>query len=188
MEVFDKLMIVDASDVEFPTCLNLFALSKGIENLSLKDKEILANSTVDLYTYIFSSLLGAELTARQGTIFVYIAKLMMEIPDASIITLRQLMEDGKKFEKYMDKLQDSAKAFFKTQFFSKTFNQTKQQILYRLWAILSNSTLERMFSNTENKVDLYGAMNEGKIVLINTSKQVGTQRLSCLHRRSPRVC
>jgi len=171
-EVFDKLMIVDASDVEFPTCLNLFALSKGIENLSLKDKEILANSTVDLYTYIFSSLLGAELTARQGTIFVYIAKLMMEIPDASIITLRQLMEDGKKFEKYMDKLQDSAKAFFKTQFFSKTFNQTKQQILYRLWAILSNSTLERMFSNTENKVDLYGAMNEGKIVLINTSKQV----------------
>ena len=65
-EIFDKLMIIDASDVEFPTCLNLFALSDGIENLSMRDKEILANSTVDLYTYIFSSLLGAELTARQG--------------------------------------------------------------------------------------------------------------------------
>jgi len=170
--VSDKVILIDASDVEYPTCLNLFAMNKTDESMSLKQKEILANGTVDLYTYIFSSLLGADLTARQGTMFVYIAKLMMEIPDASIQTLRQLMEDGEQFRPYMDKLQGSAGAFFKTQFFSKTFAPVKSQILYRLWAVLSNSVLERMFSGTENKVDLYEAMNEGKIVLINTSKQV----------------
>ncbi|MGH1428744.1 MAG: type IV secretory system conjugative DNA transfer family protein [Arenicella sp.] len=171
-DIADKLVLIDASDVEYPTSLNLFALNSDDVELDFKQKEILANNTVDLYTYIFSSLLGADLTARQGTMFVYIAKLMMEIPNASIQTLRQLMEDGEQFRPYMNKLDGSAKAFFQTQFNSSSFKQVKSQILYRLWAVLSNSVLERMFSGTENKVNLYDAMNEGKIVLINTSKQV----------------
>ncbi|SDP80718.1 type IV secretory system conjugative DNA transfer family protein [Desulforhopalus singaporensis] len=169
----EKLILIDPTDTDFPVCLNMFALNaRGMSGLSNTQREMLLNATVDLYSYMFGALFGAELTQRQRVIFNYLARLMMEIPNATIQTLRELMEDGKKYKPYMDALQGSARAFFQTQFFSKSFAQTKKQVLARLWGVLSNATLERMFSNTENRVDLFKAMNEGKIVLINTAKDL----------------
>jgi hypothetical protein len=171
----DRLLIVDPTDVEFPACLNMFDWNRGrIEALKPLDRERLLNGTVELYEYLFGALLGAELTQRQGVIFKYIARLMMEIPGATIQTLRELMENGEKFRPYMEKLPGSARAFFETRFFDRTFNETKKQILTRLWGVLSNGTFERMFSHERNKVDLYEAMSEGKIVLINTAKELLT--------------
>lgn len=118
------------------------------------------------------ALLGAELTQRQGLIFRYLARLLIEIPDANIHTLRELMEDGTKFRPYMEKLSGTARSFFVTQFFDKKFGETKKQILTRLWGILSNSSLERMFSHTRNKIDIFELLNQGKIILINTAKDL----------------
>jgi hypothetical protein len=171
----DRLLIVDPTDVEYPACLNMFDWNRGrIDTLRPLDRERMLNGTVDLYEYLFGALLGAELTQRQGVIFKYIARLMMEIPGATIQTLRELMENGEKFRPYMKKLPGSARAFFETRFFDRTFNETKKQILTRLWGVLSNATFERMFSHERNKVDLYDAMSGGKIVLINTAKELLT--------------
>ncbi len=169
----EKIIIIDPTDTDFPACLNMFAMSKGVgtESSSLQ-KELVLNATVDLYSYIFGALFGSELTSKQGTVFAYIARLMIEIPDANIQTLRELMEDGRKFLPYMENLTGSARAFFKTQFFTTTYGQSKLQVLTRLWSVLSNATLERMFSNTENKVDVLEAINSGKILLVNTSKEL----------------
>ena len=169
----EKLILIDPTDVEYPVCLNMFALNKtDVEGVSPADKEMIINSTIELYSYMFGALFGAELTQRQGLIFQYLARLMMQIPDATIQTLREMLENGRKFMPYMDELSGSTQAFFKTQFFSTQFNQTKRQVLTRLWSILSNTTLERLFSHSEQKVDLYEAMNSGKIVLINTAKDL----------------
>lgn len=171
----DRLLIVDPSDVEYPACLNMFDWNRGrIEVLKPLDRERMLNGTIDLYEYLFGALLGAELTQRQGVIFKYIARLMMEIPGATIQTLRELMENGDKFRPYMEKLPGSARSFFETRFFDRSFNETKKQILTRLWGVLSNATFERMFSHEKNKVDLYEAMSGGKIVLINTAKELLT--------------
>lgn len=171
----NRLLIVDPTDVEFPACLNMFDWNRGrIDALKPLDRERMLNGTVELYEYLFGALLGAELTQRQGVIFKYIARLMMEIPGATIQTLRELMENGEKFRPLMEKLPGSARAFFETRFFDRTFNETKKQILTRLWGVLSNSTFERMFSHERNKVDLYDAMSAGKIVLINTAKELLT--------------
>ncbi len=97
---------------------------------------------------------------------------MAEIPNATIHTLRNLMEDGRAYQKYIDRLNGSAKDFFNTQFFSTSFSQTKRQILSRLWSVLSNETLENLFSSSENKVNIFEAMNDGKIILVNTSKSL----------------
>ena len=171
--LFDKFIMIDPTDVEFPVCLNMFALNQTeVHGNSPANREMIINSTVELYSYMFGALFGAELTQRQGLIFQYLARLMMQIPDATIQTLREILEDGRKFVPYMEKLGGSSQAFFKTQFFSTQFNQTKRQVLARLWSILSNATLERTFSHVEQKVDLYEAMNSGKIVLINTAKDL----------------
>ena len=173
--IADKLILINPEDVNFPVALNMFSLNSeggNNENISELHKQMLVNSSIDLYEYLFGAIFGAELTSKQGTIFRYVAKLMAEIPNATIHTLRNLMEDGKKYQKYIDRLNGSAKDFFNTQFFSTSFSQTKRQILSRLWAVLSNETLENLFSSQENKVNIFEAMNEGKIILVNTSKSL----------------
>jgi hypothetical protein len=94
---------------------------------------------------------------------------MMVIPGANVHTLRELMEDGEPFRKKLDK---TAQAFFRTQFFSPSFAQTKKQILARLWGVLSNPVFDRMFSHERNTVDLFDALNSGKVVLVNTGKDL----------------
>lgn len=180
----DRLLIVDPTDVEYPVALNMFDFDRGsMERLPLVDRERLLNATIDLYEYFFGALLGAELTARQGIIFKYIARLLLEVPDATIHTFRELMEDGEPFRPYMEKLPPTARAFFETRFFDRTFNETKKQVLTRLWGVLSNATFDRMFSHPRSKVDMYSALQGGKIVLVNTAKELlGHEGASILGR------
>ena len=169
----DKLVLIDPDDVEYPPALNLFDLEMGdLARYDAADREKLLNGTIALYEYIFGALLGAELTNRQSVIFRYLARLMMVIPNATIHTLIELMEDGELFRPYMAELDGSARRFFETQFFTPIYDDTKRQVLHRLWGVLSNPTLERMFSHPRNKIDLFEAMNSGKIVLINTAKDL----------------
>ena len=169
----DRFVLIDPNDVEHPVCLNMFDWNRErLSSYAAVDREKILNGTIEMYEYLFGALLGAELTQRQGLIFKYIARLMMEIPDATVHTLRELMENGEPFRKYAAKLPGTARSFFETRFFDRSFNETKKQILTRLWGVLSNATLERMFSHPRNKVDIYGAMNSGKIVLINTAKEL----------------
>ena len=180
----DRLLIVDPTDVEYPVALNMFDFDRGqMERLPLVDRERLLNATIDLYEYFFGALLGAELTARQGIIFKYIARLLLEVPDATIHTFRELMEDGEPFRPYMAKLTPTARAFFETRFFDRSFNETKKQVLTRLWGVLSNATFDRMFSRPRSKVDMYSALQGGKIVLVNTAKELlGHEGASILGR------
>lgn len=180
----DRLVLVDPTDVEHPVSLNMFDFDRGrLERLSPVDREMTLNAAVETFEFFFGALLGAELTQRQGVIFRYIARLMLEIPDATIHTLRELMENGEKFRPYMERLSGSARHFFGSQFFERQFGETKKQILARLWGVLSNATIERMFSHTENKVDLFSLLNEGKIVLISTAKDfLGHEGASILGR------
>jgi len=169
----DHVLIVDPNDIAFPPALNMFDMGLShTENADSVEREKIINGTVDLYAYIFSSLLGAELTQKQGVIFTYLARMMMVIPGANIRTLQALVEDGKQFEEHFHKLDPLSQHFFEKQFFSKNFAPTRQQVLTRLWGVLSNKTFERMFSARQNKVNLFEAMNEGKIVLINTAKDL----------------
>ena len=112
-----------------------------LERLVPLDREKILNGTIELYEYFFGALLGAELTQKQGVIFRYLARLMIEIPDATIHTLRELMENGEPFRPYMEKLPGTARSFFETRFFDRSFNETKKQILTRLWGVLSNANL-----------------------------------------------
>lgn len=180
----DRLLIVDPTDVEYPVALNMFDFDRGtVEQLPLVARERVLNATIDLYEYFFGALLGAELTARQGIIFKYIARLLLEVPDATIHTFRELMEDGESFRPYMEQLPPTARAFFETRFFDRSFSETKKQVLTRLWGVLSNATFDRMFSHPRSKVDMYGALQSGKIVLINTAKDLlGHEGASILGR------
>ena len=180
----ERFVLVDPNDVEHPVCLNMFDFNRDrLSGYAPVDREKILNATVELYEYFFGALLGAELTQRQGLIFRYLARLLIEIPDATIHTLRELMEDGDKFRPYMEKLSGTARSFFATRFFDRQFNETKKQILTRLWGVMSNASLERMFSHPTNKVDIFELLNQGKIILINTAKDLLGQEGSAIFGR-----
>ena len=117
------------------------------------EREKLINGAISLYEYMFGALLGAELTQRQGVIFRYLARLLMVVPGATIHTLREFMEDPGRARDYLGHLDETSRIFFETQFFSRRYDDTRAQILTRLWGIISNSVLARMFSNPKNSAD-----------------------------------
>jgi hypothetical protein len=163
------VILIDPTDVEFPVGLNLFDVEIAGTGA---DREAILNGTIALYEYIFGGLLGAELTQRQSVIFGYIARLLLSIPNATIHTLLDVFEHGERYREYMMRLTGTPRKFFETQFFLPKFGATKQQILSRMYGLLENQTFERMFSQKKNKIDLFEAMNSGKIVLINTAKHL----------------
>jgi hypothetical protein len=171
----DRIVLIDPTDVEWPVSLNLFDI--GLERLnqySKLDRERLTNSIIELYDFVLGSLLSAEMTQKQNIIFRYVTRLMLQIPDATIQTLRELMEPKSelKFAPHIEKLTGSAREFFRTEFGTSEFSQTRRQVLRRLWGILENQSFERMFSHPRSKLDLFTEMNAGKVILINTAKDL----------------
>ena len=171
----DRLVLIDPSDIEWPVSLNLFDV--GLHRLThypAYDRERLTNSILELYEFVLGSLLSAEMTQKQNVIFRYVARLMLVVPDATIHTLRDLMEPKSeaRFADSIDKLTGSARDFFRTEFGSSEFAQTRRQVLRRLWGILENQSFERMFSHPRSKLDLYAELNQGKVILINTAKDL----------------
>jgi len=171
----DRLVLIDPTDIEWPVALNLF--DAGLDRLqqySPLDRERLTNSILELYDFVLGSLLDAGMTQKQNVIFRYITRLLLHIPGATIHTLRELLEDGgyERYRQHIDKLQGSARAFFEQEFNGKEFAGTKRQVLRRLYGILENQTFERMFSHPKSKLDLFAEMNAGKVILINTAKDL----------------
>ncbi|HTV28725.1 MAG TPA: ATP-binding protein [Xanthobacteraceae bacterium] len=171
----DRLCLIDPTDIEWPVALNLFDVGlERFDRYSPLDRERLLNGILELYDFVLSSLLSAELTSKQSTIFKFITRLLLHIPGATIHTFRRLMEPGglEPHRAHLAKLEGTARAFFETEFNSKQFEDTKQQVARRLWGILENRTFERMFSHPKNKLDLFTEMNAGKVILVNTAKDL----------------
>jgi hypothetical protein len=169
----DRLILIDPNDIKHPAGLNLFDYNlERFQGFSDVEREKIFFGVIDLYTYIFSSLLGAELTQKQGVVFTHLARAMLSLPNPTLDTFRDFIEDGNQFRPYIEKMEGSARRFFEKQFFTNTYSATRDQILTRLEGITANPVLERLFTHPKNNVDMFGAMQAGKIVVINTAKDL----------------
>ena len=168
-----RFIFIDPADIDTPPALNLF--DPGLERLAdytPHQRELAFNSLVDIYGRFFGALLGADLTARQNTVFRYLARLMLTVKGATIHTLITLMDDIAPFKDHIKKLDPTARRFFEKEFSRKGFNATRQQIKDRLYAVLSIPTFDRLFSAPKSKVSFFDALNSGKIVLVSTAKDL----------------
>jgi hypothetical protein len=171
----EKIVLIDPEDIEYPVSLNLFSVGQGrLSGYSALERERLTNSIIELYDFVLGSLLSAGMTSKQNVVFRYVTRLMFHVPDATIHTLRELMEPGgtAKYRTYIDRLDMTARRFFETEFDGKEFTSTKAQVLRRLYGVLENQTFERMFSHPQSKFDMFTEMNQGKLILINTAKSL----------------
>jgi hypothetical protein len=180
----DRLIVLNPADYEWPLRLNIFDMSgQRLAHMKPGAREQVRFGIIELYDYIFAGLLDAETTQKQSVVFRYLAGLMLTIPDATIQTMRQLLEDPAPFQSYIERLTGTARSFFDNEFKDKSFFQTRKQILRRLYGILSNPVFERMFSAPRNGFDMKAALDGGKIVLINTAKDVLKAEASAMFGR-----
>src|SRR5688500_16226436 len=97
---------------------------------------------------------------------------MMVIPGATIQTLIELVDNPAAIRSQRHKLDPTSRLFFETQLFAPTHDTTSHQIVSRLWMVREKRTLDRMFANPKNKLNLFEEMNKGSIILINTAKDL----------------
>lgn len=121
-------------------------------------------------TFLFDGILGSGLTGKQNLSFTFLVRLLMTIPGATIATVLDVLKEPARFAGEMAALGGRDREFFERQFFDKNNKATRDQIERRLWEVLSHRTFERMLSASDNKLDLFDALNTGKVVLIDTAK------------------
>jgi hypothetical protein len=169
-----KLCILDAADIEYPIALNLFDMHLDrLATLSPLDRKRLTNSALEMYDFIIGSLLQAEMTSRQSTLFRFVTRALFAIPDATIHTFHDILKNGTaKYQSYIDTLDPVARDFFASDFNTNTqFKQTREQVHARLLTVLENDEFRRMFSSPHSKIDLFTEINTpGKVILINAEK------------------
>ena len=133
--------------------------------------------------------LAAELTSRQNTTFAFVTRLLLSINGATLHTLRELFEDGatsidtSPFADHIRALDPTSQAYFQNQFFTKSYSQTKQQIARRLYSVLQVPAFDRMLASKTNRLDMFQALQNGSVVLINTSKALLKTDASALFGR-----
>jgi hypothetical protein len=114
---------------------------------------------------------------------------MGAIPNATIDTLRRVMEDKAKsleqsaYKDYVLTLDPITQDFFANQFYtSGPMQLTRNSVARRLYSLLANPTFVKIFAAPVNRFDALKAMQEKKVVLINTSQQKLGQSSSVLGR------
>ncbi|MBV9570747.1 MAG: type IV secretion system DNA-binding domain-containing protein, partial [Alphaproteobacteria bacterium] len=104
LAVFDgkhsnRLIYVTPKDIDYPPALNVFDVKRdrlGTYNEAVKEQVIAG--VIQTFDYLFAGLLGADLTAKQGIFFKYVARLMLALPEtmgrnATILDMLKLMQD-----------------------------------------------------------------------------------------------
>lgn len=154
----NRLVLIDPT-VAVPS-INLFKLGSGD-----------INQTLEMYRFMFGSLLDSPMTDNQRTLFDNAALLLAHVPNATFMDFYKLM-DGEDYSQYYDKLDPIGRRFFEKDFFTKGtdgYEGNRKQIIRRLNTLMRTYPFTQMFAQSESKIDLEREMNAGKIILINTS-------------------
>lgn len=131
--------------------------------------------TLQTFSYLMSSLSGG-LSDKQGAIVPYLLKLLRKIPDASLETLRMIVDEKVKrieqsaFHQFIVSLPTVDQGFFHNQWYTGDMQKTKDAIGWKLYAALSNETFREMFSAKTNSFDAWEAIQNRKVVLVKGSE------------------
>jgi hypothetical protein len=128
---------------------------------------------VNLIEYIMAGLLDAKFTALQSTLFRNVVPAIIEaLPSPTLDDFKQVMVKGLPT---LNQVNPHARQFFAdrdTGFYSKTYDSTRKEIVWRLDYLMSNPILRSMFSATHTKLDLGRQMDAGSVIISSNSKAI----------------
>jgi hypothetical protein len=161
--IADRLVLIEP-DSHHPLALNPLDVSSA--NVP---------HTIALIEYILSGLLDAKFTNLQSALFRHaLPAILQAVAQPTIEDLKRILANGLTADE-MTKLDARLRQFFNDKtngFHSKTYAETRSQIIWRLDFILTNDTMRAMFASPTTRLKIADAMNDGKIILIDASKAV----------------
>lgn len=169
----NQVIMIDVTDLDHLAQMNLFDLNfDGIRDHSKVEREKIFSMVLEIYEYMFTALLGLELSPYMKNIFCFGTQIIFAVK-GNLSTFLQLMrsEEGDFFHAY-ENLDPYARKFFEDEFYRKEYAATRDRVAVRLWAVLSNSTFAKMLDAPTNTIDFFEIVCEGKILLVNTSKEM----------------
>lgn len=158
----DRLVVLEPS-LEYPLAINPLDLGASTTH------------TVSFIEYVFASLLEAEPTPLQSTLFRAILLLLRQVPNATFADFRTVLTKGwKDYEQHIAKMEEEDQEFFTLgEFDSQTYAPTKTQLLWRIRDLTTRIPLLRaMFRAPKTRIDMGALMDSGKIVVLDVRKQI----------------
>ena len=163
--VEDRLLLIEP-DADFAFALNPLDVSKST-----------VMQAITLIEYIMAGLLDAKFTSLQSTLFRNVVPAIIEaIPHPTFETFKRVMVDGLP-QAALVNVNPHARQFFQdrqTGFYSKTYESTRKEVVWRLDYLMTNPVLRSMFSAVQTKLDIGKEMDAGRIIVINNSKAILT--------------
>jgi hypothetical protein len=161
--IAERLVLVEA-DTQHPVALNPLDIPRTG-----------AHHAVSLLEYVFSSLLDAKMTSLQQTLFrSVLPALITVVPNPTLEKFRDFMANGASgYRDYLEQLPPDQRDFFFNKhngFDSKTYQETRNQLIWRLQLLMSNPVFKAMFAAPKTKLDIGREMDAGKVILISNSK------------------
>jgi hypothetical protein len=172
----DRIVIVDPFDEIGPPALNMFIAPKRSYDENLK--EAIENETLNQFAWIFSAL-DQELSGRMTTLFTFVVRILLSMaPHANMHTLLEFMRIEKAaqlkaspFWPLIEGSDEESRFFFDQRFCTPDYNKTKAGVTDRLLGVMRVPAFSRMFNAPANRLDLYQALAERKLIVLNTQKR-----------------
>jgi hypothetical protein len=100
------------------------------------------------------------------------AKLVISIKGGNIFTFMEILSDDGhlRYEDEISRFDDNTRRFFSVDFGSGDYKRSREAIRRRLDSLLLNPTFRRLFSATENRIDMLDELANKKLILIDTNK------------------
>jgi hypothetical protein len=161
----NRLIIIDPTD-ERPPAFNFFHMPEGISE---------ARKT-ELFQYIFAAI-ERELTPKMQGAIPYLLRLMEKVSGANLLTLVDVLTEhipkngASKFQRHIDELDDTSRRYFNTIFNDRQeMSQTRSSIATRIMEVLGDKNFRAMFMSPGTKFDIVEAIDERKVVVVNTTQ------------------
>ncbi len=161
--VKDRLLLIEP-DADFAFALNPLDVSRST-----------VTQAVTLIEYIMAGLLDAKFTSLQSTLFRNVVPAIVEaVENPTFETFKAVMVKGLPKDS-LGKLDPHARDFFEdrdTGFYSRTYESTRKEVVWRLDYLMTNPVLRSMFSAVQTKLDMGKEMDAGRVIVINNSKAI----------------
>lgn len=165
----ERLVIIDPVDsVLYPLALNMFDV-KHLDDPVEHERHL--NGVVELLNFVFSAVMDSSLTDKQSVLFNFCIRLMIATPNATIETLVDVLEHGLGSVSTAG-LPPIAQKFFRDSFDGRDFRNTRMEVVRRLYSLLENPTISRIFKSPKNHLDISREMDRGKVILISTDRSL----------------
>ena len=142
-----RLILIDA--IAAPPALNIFKLNDP-----------------GLLEYVFGAL-DAKMTSKQAMVYRYLCRHVIH-EDGNVSLLLDILQNP---DQVYNPQNDAARAFFAEYKNPKgDYKDTRQEIMRRLLTLLESNTFNLMLTAPDLRISIKEAIEDGKVVLINTAK------------------